>query len=105
MNLVSQIIAANEPMTSVVQAPHARLKNLLLGGPAQSAKALERYRGVMSGRGWMTRSKIENALGYAPTVSVAYLMKLLAAGTVERRNKGGSKTFSRVEGYEWRWKA
>lgn len=83
--------------------PHPRLKNLLLGGPAQSIKARARYRAVMSGRGWMTQRQIEDSLGYAPTVSTAFLNKLLDEGIVERRNRGGVATYARRIGYEWRW--
>lgn len=103
MNLAAQLRAAAAPQAAAT-APHPRLQNLLLGGKAQSAKAHARYQAVMQGRGWMTQSQIENALGYAATVSTAYLAKLLAAKQVERRNRGGAAKFERRRGYEWRWK-
>lgn len=106
MNIATQIQAA-AASSSKTTAPdrHPRLKNLLLGGKAQSTKALDRYRKVMAGRGWMTQRQIENALGYAATVSTAYLAKLLEQGIVERRNRGGVPVFAKRLGYEWRWKA
>lgn len=106
MNLAAQIQAAAAAAPVIMQtAPHPRLQNLLLGGPAQSTKALTRYRKVMEGRGWMTQRQVENALGYASTVSTAYLAKLLSNGNVERRNRDGAPTYCRRRGYEWRWKA
>ena len=105
MNLAAQLqaaaVAVPPPATT---PPHPRLQNLLLGGPAQSAKALARYRSIMQDRGWMTQRQIENALGYAATVSTAYLAKLLNEGHVERRNRDDAPTYTRRAGYEWRWK-
>ena len=106
MNLAAMLQAANQPAQETKEAKqHARLKNLLLGGPSQSAKALERYRAIMEGKGWMTRQQIENALGYASTVSTRFLEKLLSERRIERRNRGGSPVFKKREGYEWRWRS
>ena len=105
MNLLSQIAAAADSVTK--KAPRSghekRLQNLLLGGKAQSAKALAKYRSVMQAKGWMKQTQIENALGYASTVSTCYLRKLHNGGFIERRNFGGAKEFKRKEGYEWKW--
>ena len=57
----------------------------------------------MQGKGWMKQTQVENALGYASTVSTCYLRKLHNNGFVERRNFGGEKEFNRKRGYEWRW--
>ena len=106
MNLLSQLracVPAPKPKTAP-KAPHPRLQNLLLGGPSQTPAAIERYRKAMQGRGWRTQRQIENSLGYATTVSTAFLKKLLDLGYVERRNKGGAEVFSRRIGFEWRWK-
>ena len=58
----------------------------------------------MQDRGWMTQRQIENALGYAATVSTAYLHKLRDQDLIERRNRDGAPTYTRRAGYEWRWK-
>lgn len=104
MNLIAMLEAANRPSEpKPAEKPHPRLQNLLLGGRAQSTKALKRYREIMSGRGWMTQTQIENALGYGSTVATKFLRKLLAYNKVERRNRNGAAIFSRRSGYEWRW--
>ena len=103
MNLAAQIQAAARTAPPPA-APHPRLKNLLLGGPAQSAKALKQYHSAMAGGEWMTQRQIEGRLGYASTVATGFLNKLLADGKVERRNRDGAPVYARRRGYEWRWK-
>lgn len=108
MNLAAQLQAANNSPSPTKTEDHVRqirLRNLALGAKAQSDKAIVRYRAVMEGKGWMTQRQIENALGYAATVSTCYLAKLLREEHVERRNRDGAKKFDRRSGYEWRWKA
>ena len=105
MNISTQLqaIAKAKPKKAPEKPTHARLQNLLLGGPSQRTKAIARYKAVMEPRGWMTQRMIENLLGYASTVSTDFLGVLLGLGLVKRRNKGGAKTFSKREGYEWQW--
>lgn len=105
MNLREQIEAAarNALALATPAKPHPRLKNLRLGGRAQSTKAHARYRSVMLGRGWMTQRQIEGALGNNANTSTAYLKQLREAGDIERRNKDGAETYARRAGYEWRW--
>lgn len=103
MNLADQIKAATSTPAPAEKRKEWRLQNLALGSKAQSEKAVIRYRAVMQGRDWMTQTQIENALGYAATVSTAFLAKLLGLGFVERRNRDGAPTFQRQRGYEWRW--
>ena len=109
MNLLAQLQAASRkpeaPKPAPKGAPHPRLKNLLKGGPSQTVAAIARYQKVMKYRGWMTQRQIENALGYATTVSTAFLHKIHKQGLIERRNKGGSPTYARRLGFEWRWVA
>ena len=55
------------------------------------------------GDGWVTQAQIEQALGYAATVSTLYIRKLYQREIIERRNRGGAPKFSRTQGYEYRW--
>ena len=71
---------------------------------ATAKKAFERYKSVMEGRGWLTQSQIEAALGYASTVSYVYLQKLLSLGIIERRNRGDAPQYNRRMGHEYRWR-
>lgn len=104
MNLLSQLqVASTAPKAAPKQTPQARLKNLKGGPQATAAKALARYRAVMLGKGWVTQAQIEQALGYAATVSTLYIRKLYQRGIIERRNRGGAPKFSRTQGYEYRW--
>lgn len=109
MNFAAQLAAANRkpaaPEKAAADIQEIRRRNLALGAKAQTDKALARYRAVMEGRGWMTQRQVENALGYAATVSTCYLAKLLREEHVERRNRDGAAKFDRRSGYEWRWKA
>lgn len=106
MDLLSMLKAANNPRPHnpcPVPLSERQRSNLALGGKAQTAYAIERYREIMEGRGWMTQRQIENALGYASTIANPFLHKLLGWGKVERRNKGGAPEYSQRHGREWRW--
>lgn len=105
MNIAAQLkaLAKSNPKKKTPKPTHPRMQNLLLGGPSQRTKAIDRYRAVMEPRGWMTQALIENLLGYGSTVSTGFLRVLLELGLVKRRNKGGVKTFNKRQGYEWKW--
>ena len=104
MNLLAQLQAASTaPKSAPKQTPQYRLENLKGGPQATAAKALARYRAVVLGKGWVTQAQIENALGYAATVSTLYIRKLYQREIIERRNRGGAPKFSRTQGYEYRW--
>lgn len=67
-------------------------------------KAVDAYRQVMQGKGWMTTLQIECALGYARTAATPFLKKLrVELGLIERRNKDGETEYQRNKGYEYRW--
>lgn len=68
-----------------------------------TAKAIERYRHVMTAKLWLSQSQIELSLGYASTVSRDFLNKLISLGLVERRNRNGAVKYVRKLGYEYRW--
>ena len=70
---------------------------------AHTSGAIQKYKAVMS-NGWRTQRQIEMALGYGATCSTVFLNKLLTLNLVERRNRGGAKTYARRSGYEWRWR-
>lgn len=75
------------------------------GHELKTLRAIQRYREVMDGRGWLTLTQIEHALGYTSTISTGFIRKLWQKhGLVERRNRGGAERYVRTLGYEWRWK-
>jgi len=105
MNLLQQLLVAGgeaKPVRNTKPANWVRATEA--ARLAQTAKAVRRYCSVMQGRGWLTQSQIEGALGYAATVSTGFLHKLnKELKLVERRNKNGAAKFDRRSGYEWRW--
>lgn len=107
LSLAEQIVAAansgNHQADTKSRINEQRRKNMALGAKAKSEKAMKAYRGAMQGKGWVTQAQIEQALGYAATVSALYIRKLYQRGIIERRNRGGAPKFSRTQGYEYRW--
>lgn len=105
MNLLSQLTAATGAIKSPRNTKPANWARATEAARlAQTAKAIRRYQAVMQGRGWLTQSQIEGALGYAATVSTGFLHKLHEKlKLIERRNRNGAAKFDRRTGYEWRW--
>lgn len=70
---------------------------------AHTQGAIEAYRRVMQGAGWLSSWDIECRLGYTRTSSAVFIRKLhRVLGLLERRNKGGG-AYNRRWGYEYKW--
>ena len=105
MNLLQQLMLAQPKHQAPRAMPQNWIKAVQRAGEATTANAIERYRDVMQGKGWMQQSQIENALGYATTVSTKFLKKLhQKLQLVEKRNRDGAVKYARKHGYEYRWK-
>lgn len=105
MNLLQQLLVAGSEAKPIRNTKPANwLRATEAARQAQTNKAIRRYKAVMQGRGWLTQTQIEGALGYAATVSTGFLHKLnKELKLIERRNKNGAPKFDRRTGYEWRW--
>lgn len=108
--LVQQLQAANNPQQAGTTPCPVQNKRLAAwperaqrGRELHTKGAVEAYRKVMFGKGWMTSWQIECALGYARTSSTMFLKKLLVElKLIERRPKNGLP-YNRKSGYEFRW--
>ena len=106
MNLADEIEAAAKcAPTRKKRLPNSWQRATEIARLKHTANAIERYRTVMRGAGWLTQSEIECKLGYATTVARDFLNKLwLEHNLIERRNKNNAGLYIRKQGYQWRWK-
>ena len=105
MNLLQQLMLAHAQPKQVIVKSTNWIKATQRAGETTTNNAIERYRKVMAGKGWMQQSQIESALGYATTVSTKFLKKLHEElKLIEKRNRAGAIKYARKHGYEYRWK-
>lgn len=107
MNFAQQLIAASSGTKHVTMSEDKKRswqRATELAHAQHTANAVDRYRVVMQGKDWLTTYNVECLLGYGRTVARGFLFKLVELGFVERRNRGGAKTFNRRHGYEYKWK-
>ena len=105
MDLFTQLSAANQAPRVEKKVPKNWERATAKARQLHTQQAIDRYRAVMQGRGWLATSQIECALGYAATVSRDFLVKLhTQLGLIEKQPRYGAKVYSRTYGYEWRWK-
>jgi len=108
LSVIDQIGAANKDITKRREQSAERQKAWQRvtekARLMHTANAIERYRHAMITKSWLTQSQIEQSLGYAATVSTAFLKKLVEdLKLVERRNRDGAVKYNRMRGYEYRW--
>jgi len=107
-SVIQQLAQANEAVKSKAEQSTERQiawkRVTEIARREHTAKAVARYRLAMITHEWLTQSKIEQMLGYASTVSTAFLKKLVEdLKLVERRNRDNAVKYNRMRGYEYRW--